>query len=74
MPPTLQALVQLGWTIVLQQEDEEYAALMDESEMDEAMTHFEEALRLEPNELEVKCSPLRPPLPTQSFSVTGRRH
>lgn len=49
-----QALVLLGWCILGQHEDPEYAALVDEGELDEAIQSFEAALASDPNDLEVR--------------------
>ncbi|KAL6760145.1 intraflagellar transport protein [Haematococcus lacustris] len=51
-PDNSQALVLLGWVILAQQQDEAYAALADEGEVDEALQQFEAALELDPLDLE----------------------
>lgn len=43
----------LGWVIILQQQEEQYAALQDEAEIDEAYKHFEMALEIDSNDLQV---------------------
>lgn len=49
----MQALTLLGWIILLQQQDEQYAALVDDTEIDEALGHFEAALEMDPADLQV---------------------
>lgn len=58
-PDNLQALSRLGWIILQQHQDEEYAALADEGELDEAMGHFEAVLEQDSNELEVGAGGVR---------------
>lgn len=48
------AQVLLGWIILGQQADEEYGALVDDSELEEAAASFEAALSSDPNDLEVR--------------------
>uniref|UniRef100_A0A7S0S5T6 Tetratricopeptide repeat-like domain-containing protein n=1 Tax=Chlamydomonas leiostraca TaxID=1034604 RepID=A0A7S0S5T6_9CHLO len=51
-PDNGQALVLLGWVILGQHADEEYGALVDDSELEEAAASFEAALAADPNDLE----------------------
>jgi hypothetical protein len=49
--PSLQVL--LGWIIIMQQQDDEYDMLFDEGELDEALTHFEQVVQHDHNDLQV---------------------
>lgn len=49
----MQAAVQLGWIILAQHADPNFAGLVDDSELDEAEQHFAAALAADPQDLEV---------------------
>jgi hypothetical protein len=52
-PPLPQALSLLGWVVLLQQQEEQFA-LIDETEIDEAYRYFETALGVDSNDLQVR--------------------
>ncbi|KXZ45770.1 hypothetical protein GPECTOR_50g563 [Gonium pectorale] len=51
-PDNTTAQVLLGWIIISQQQDDDYEALFDESELDEALTQFEHAIEQDHNDLQ----------------------
>ncbi|GLC77752.1 hypothetical protein PLESTB_000959000 [Pleodorina starrii] len=51
-PDHLQAQVLLGWIIISQQQDDEYDMLFDESELDEALTQFQQAIEQDHSDLQ----------------------
>ncbi|PNW81978.1 hypothetical protein CHLRE_06g268800v5 [Chlamydomonas reinhardtii] len=51
-PDMVPAQVLLGWIIISQQQDDEYDMLFDESELDDALSHFEQAVEHDHNDLQ----------------------
>lgn len=52
LPPSILQVL-LGWIIISQQQDDEYDTFFDVGELDEALTHFNEAIDHDTNDLQV---------------------